>query len=129
MQYLVPTLVVVHVLPGAFWFGATGVLARLGPRGAALTLRAAQAGGAGIAILGGLGLWFVERREIVGASGVLLAAGALGAILAFLFQQIIAWPAAAKATDAGALWFAAAQRVSLGLLALALTAMLLARYV
>jgi hypothetical protein len=120
---------VLHVLPGAFWFGATGVLARLGPGGAALNLRAAQAGAAAIAVLGGLGLWSIQHRELVGASALLLAAGAVGGILAVLIQQILAWPAAAKATASGASRFAVVQRVSLGLLALALTAMLLARYV
>ena len=36
MQYVVPILVILHVLPGAFWLGATGVLARLGAYGAGL---------------------------------------------------------------------------------------------
>jgi hypothetical protein len=129
MQYLVPTLVVLHVLPGAFWFGATGVLARLGARGASLDLRLPQAGAAGIAILGGLALWFVQHRNLVGASAELLTAGAAGAILAAIFQQALAWPAASKGTDTGTVRFAWAQRISLALLALALAAMLLARYV
>jgi len=124
MSFLLPALLVLHVLPAAFWFGTTGVLANLGVQGASLPLRKPQLGSSIAAIGFGAGLWWLLHRGNFGPSEQLLAAGALAAIVAATIQQFVAWPAAATAPAR----FAIAQRTSAVLVILALVAMVIFRF-
>ena len=119
--YLVPLLVVLHVVPAVYWVGTTAVLARLGANGAALPLHLSQTISSAIAILGGGGLGAVLR-----SSSPTLRAGIVCAVLAFLIQQAV-WPSAIRINRTSA--FAGGQRISALLLTLALLAMLLFPYV
>jgi hypothetical protein len=125
MSFLLPVLLVLHVLPAAFWFGATGVLSNLGIKGATLPLRGPQLGSSTAAIVFGAALWWLLHRGSWGPSEQVLAAGALAAILAAMIQQFVAWPAAKTAPAR----FAAAQRASAVLVILALVAMVIFRFV
>ena len=123
MQLLIPTLIVLHVLPAAFWFGVTGVLARLGPEGAALPLKGPQFGSAAVAIVFGAVLWGAAHIAF-GVQGQVLATGAICALGGLLLQHV-AWRAAGRSPRT----FAGAQRGSALLVALALIAMLVFPFV
>jgi hypothetical protein len=116
MRYLIAALVILHVLPGAFWFGATGVLANLGSQGASLNPRKTQTGAGSATVILGLALWFILRQALVGRSGMCLGIVAVGALWALIIQQAVAWPAATRASERGLERFALAQRTSAGLL-------------
>ncbi len=124
MRFFVPLVLVLHVLPAAFWLGVTGVLSNLGVKGAAMPMRKPQLASSISAILFGTLLWSLLHRSTFGTPEQMLAVGALAAIIAVIIQQLIAWPAAASAPAK----FAAAQRVSAILVAVALVQMIIFRF-
>lgn len=123
-----PILLVLHVVPAAFWFGATGVISSLGAEAARLPLRRPQGAAAIVAMIVGAALWLAAGHALAGPGEILLATGALAALAAFALQQGVAWPSAKRAGD-GLNGFAAAQRASAVLLILALVAMIVAPHV
>jgi hypothetical protein len=125
MRFLLPLVLVLHVLAASFWLGVTGVFSNLGAKGASLPLRAPQFASSIAAILFGAALWWLLHPDRFGAPEHVLAVGALAAIVAAILQQAIAWPAARIAPAK----FGVAQRISGGLLILALVQMIIFRFV
>ncbi|MBA3678231.1 MAG: hypothetical protein H0W74_12660 [Sphingosinicella sp.] len=128
MTWLVPLLLVLHVVPAVFWAGSTAVLARPGTIALPLPLRAPQTGSAAGAIIFGMILWGMLHRGDAGTPEYVLGAGALCALTAFALQQLVAWPALRRDPEGGAARFASAQRISSILLIVALSAMVTFRY-
>lgn len=128
MTWLVPLLLILHVVPAVFWAGSTAILARPGTVGSPFLLKAPQTGTAIGAILFGLILWTLLHQGEPGTGEYVLGAGALCALAAFAIQQIIAWPALRRDPTGGQSRFGGAQRVSSILLILALSAMVTFRY-
>ena len=124
MDYLIPILLILHILPATFWLGVSGVLSNLGESGASLPLRRPQTVSAIAAMLMGSALWAKLHGLNLGGSQTTLVGGACCAVAAFLIQQSIAWPAAKNAPAD----FAIAQRIAGILLILALIAMVGARF-
>jgi hypothetical protein len=135
MQVLFVGLLLVHALSSVFWAGTTFALVRSGGQGAQ-ALRWPQVGASIVAIVSGMSLWAVAHRGAFGPFERSLAVGAVAALLAAAVQFAGARRAAAAAATAPAGEGAArpcartmaSQRIAAGLLALALAAMVSARY-
>ena len=87
MQWILMATLVVHVLTGVFWVGSSFGLARGGiPVAASMALRKPLRGGATVAILSGALLGYLAHRGGMGRGEMLLAAGAIFALIAFGLQ-------------------------------------------
>src|SRR5262245_27354636 len=132
MQATLVVTVVLHVLSGVFWAGATFVLARTGGYQADRFFRP-QMGAATIAVLTGALLWFLLHRGSAGIQEHILGVGAVSALLAAGVQGASA-PALRLAASGGATEFipsrglAVSQRIAAGLLAITVACMATARY-
>ena len=116
MQYLFVALLALHALSAFFWAGTSLTFARLG-KAPEPTLRRAQRGASIVAILTGAVLGALAHRGgVFGGMQMTLAIGAVAALIAFAVQV---------APRVGA---ETAQRIAAPLLALALVAMVVARY-
>jgi hypothetical protein len=125
--------VALHVLTGVFWTGAAFVLARFGPSTGGLRLRRVQLLAATVSVAFGVWLWLGRRAEWGALQAEVMTLGAIAAILAAGVQSGLGLSASRQLdgpADAAARrrlrlidWTAAV------LLAIALTAMVLARYV
>jgi hypothetical protein len=124
MSIILPILIVLHVLPAVFWAGSTFVLARLGADGANLSLRGPQRGAAGLTILIGVALMALSHRGAASSTEYVLGAGGLAALVAMGVQQGMAW----RALPANPARYAQGQRISAGLLLVAVICMVTWRY-
>jgi predicted lipid-binding transport protein (Tim44 family) len=116
MQYLFITLLALHALSAVFWVGTSFTFARLG-KAPEPALRRAQRGAGIGAILTGAAMGALMHRDgAFGGMQMTLAIGAIAALIAFAVQL---------APRIGA---EKAQRIAAPLLALALVAMVVARY-
>jgi hypothetical protein len=130
MQVIVIVATVAHVLPAVAWAGFTFALARTAAANVE-RLFALQLGSAGVAILGGVWLWSLNHGGGFGPAERLLALGALAAIAAFAAQAVSTGPVLRRLGEHPELRRRAAvgQRVSAGLLVVAILCMTSARYV
>jgi hypothetical protein len=132
MQAALIVTLVLHVLSGVFWAGATFVLARTGGYQADRFFRP-QMGAATIAVLTGALLWFLLHRGPAGIAEHILGIGAVCALLAAGVQGASA-PALRLSAVGGSDGFkpsrrlALSQRIAAGLLAIAVACMAAARY-
>ena len=134
MQWTLLIVAVAHVLPAVFWAGTTFVLARVGGTGAE-NLAYPQLGAAAFAIVSGATLWGLLHRAAFGWPEQVLAVGAACALTA-IGLQASALPSVrrlrgASEADAAGLRrrIAMSQRFAAGLLIIAISAMISARYV
>jgi hypothetical protein len=132
MQATLIVTLVLHVLSGVFWAGATFVLARTGGYQADRFFRP-QMGAATIAVLTGALLWFLLHRSPAGIQEHILGIGAVSALLAAGVQGASA-PALRLAAVGESKEFipsrrlALSQRIAAGLLAITVACMAAARY-
>lgn len=89
MHALLLAALAIHVFAGAFWFGASGVAARLGT-GELPGLTRAQLGAGGLAILAGAVVAAIVRLPASSTSGLLVTAGVLCALAAWIVQALFA---------------------------------------
>jgi hypothetical protein len=89
MHALLLIALVVHVFAGAFWFGASGVAARLG-NGDMPGLTRAQLGAGGLAILAGALVAAIVRLPASSTNGLLVAIGVVCALAAWVVQLVFA---------------------------------------
>lgn len=130
MQIPLILAVSLHAVSAVFWMGSTMNLARMGGQGAEMMFPR-QMGGMAIAVLTGGFLWSQLHAGGFGTYEMVLGAGVACALVAALLQIIVIGGGLKqlKAGDAGARKRAAvAHRIAGGLLALALVAMVAARY-
>jgi hypothetical protein len=132
MQATLIVTLVLHVLSGVFWAGATFVVARTGGYQADRFFRP-QMGAATIAVLTGGLLWFLLHRGSAGLQEHILGFGAACALLAAGVQGSSA--RALKLSAAGgskelapSRRVAVSQRIAAGLLAITVACMAAARY-
>jgi hypothetical protein len=135
MQIVLMAVLVLHVLTAVFWAGSTFTLARMsGER--AEQFFAPQMGAAAVAALTGLVVWrqlhsgtfgLAEQILAAGVAAALLAAGVQGALIGGARRKI----GAASGADATAQRrrMAVGERIAAVLLAVALIAMTMVRYV
>jgi hypothetical protein len=125
--------VAVHVLTGVFWTGAAFVLARFGPSTGGLRLRRVQLLAATVSVVVGAWLWIGRRGEWGEAQAQAMQLGAVAAVLAAAVQSALGLGASRRLDgpdDAAARRrLVAVDRFAALLLAVALTAMVLARYI
>jgi hypothetical protein len=132
MQATLIVTLVLHVLSGVFWAGATFVLARTGGYQADQFFRP-QMGAATLAVLTGALLWFPLHRGSAGIQEYILGVGAVCALLAAGVQGASA-PAMRLAASGESKEFmpsrrvAFSQRIAAGLLAITVACMAAARY-
>jgi hypothetical protein len=123
MHALLLVALAVHVFAGAFWFGASGVAARLGA-GELPGLTRAQLGAGGLAILAGTVVTAIVRLPVGSTSGLLVAVGVGCALAAWVVQALFA-RRMARGVVGG---LAAARRSASALLALTVIAMSVAPF-
>jgi hypothetical protein len=135
MQWVLPILIVVHVVPGIFWAGSTFVLARLDGTGAE-QLGYPQMGAATTTVLAGGILWGFTHGGAFGTFEQVLALGAVCAIAAAGIQSAIGLPAIRRLAAASEAErkahrtrIAFSQRAAAGLLVITIICMLVARYI
>jgi len=131
MQMLIAAAVVVHAVAAVFWMSSSGMLARSGGL-AAEKLFPRQMGAALVAVLTGGFLWSQLHTGGFGAYEMVLAGGAMLALLAAIVQGVGVGtslrklktdePAARKA-------MAGANRAAAGLLGLCFICMIVARFI
>ena len=117
MHILIIVLIGLHVLTGVFWAGTTFAIARSGGAGAD-ALFGPQMGAATVAILAGLGLWFVLHAGPPGPMEHTLGIGALCAFAAAGVQGAMRRKNPLKG-----------QRIAAALLGITVLCMAIARYV
>jgi hypothetical protein len=132
MQATVIITLVLHVLSGVFWAGATFVLARTAGYQADQLFRP-QMGAAAIAVLTGGLLWFLLHSGPAGITEHILGIGAACAVLAAGVQgasaRAVRLAAAGESNEDGpSRRVALSQRIAAGLLAIAVACMAAARY-
>ena len=125
--------VAVHVLTGVFWTGAAFVLARFGPATGGLRLRRVQLLAATVSVVVGAWLWIGRRGEWGEAQAQAMQLGAVAAVLAAAVQSAFGLSASRRldgpADAAARRRLALIDRLAALLLGVALTAMVLARYI
>jgi hypothetical protein len=130
MQILFVVLLLVHALSAVFWAGTTFALARSGGQGAQ-ALRWPQTGASVVAIVSGALLWAVAHRGAFGPFERSLAVGAVAALVAAGVQfagHRRARPVQGEDRGQACARTLPSQRIAAGLLALAVAAMVSARY-
>jgi hypothetical protein len=132
MQVTVIVTLVLHVLAGVFWAGATFVLARTGGYLADRFFRP-QMGAATVAVLTGALLWFLLHQGSAGIQEHILGIGAVCALLAAGVQGSSARALKLSAADGSKEFMpsrriAVSQRIAAGLLAITVACMAAARY-
>jgi hypothetical protein len=132
MQATLIATLVLHVLSGVFWAGATFVVARTGGYQADRFFRP-QMGAATIAVLTGGLLWFLLHRGSAGLQEHILGFGAACALLAAGVQgssaRALKLSAAGGSKElASSRRVAVSQRIAAGLLAITVACMAAARY-
>jgi hypothetical protein len=135
MQIMLMAVLVLHVLAAVFWAGSTFTLARMaGER--AEQFFAPQMGAAAVTALTGFVLWWQLHSGTFGVAEQILAAGVAAALLAAGVQASLiagAQPTIGAASGAGATALrrrmAVGERIAAGLLAVALIAMTVVRFV
>ncbi|RZJ13734.1 MAG: hypothetical protein EOP39_00275 [Rubrivivax sp.] len=130
MQIVFMFLLALHALSGVFWAGTTFTLVRSGGQGMA-ALRRPQTGASLIAIASGIGLWAIAHRRAFGSFERGLAVGAIAAVLAGVLQFVGHRQAQRAEAPGSGVRIAplGAQRAAAGLLAVAVAAMVCARYI
>ena len=113
MAALLMILIVLHVVPAVFWAGSTFVMAGE-PMMGDLSLRGAQAGTAGLAILMGIILMAIHYDIAPGAQEWDLGIGALCAVAAAGVQHGVAWPARRRLAQGSGDEAANRQRAAMG---------------
>src|SRR5260221_8492625 len=100
MQWILPILIVIHVVPGIFWAGSTFVLARLEGAGAE-QLGYPQMGAATTTVLAGAILWGFTHGGAFRTFEQVLALGAVCAIAAAGIQNALSLPPIRRPAPAG----------------------------
>lgn len=114
--WLFPLVLAFHAITAIFWAGTTFVLARTGGAGSEALMRP-QLGAATVAIITGVLLFWMGHSAGFGPMETVLVIGAISALGAAIAQG---WMRRRN--------FAAAQRIAAPLLAIAIIAMVTARY-
>lgn len=134
MQLILILAISLHVLAGIFWAGSTFTLARVGGAGAD-RLFGPQVGAAVATILAGGYLWHLLHSGGFGRAELVLAVGAVAALVALAVQIAVVGPAlrrqrtAVLGGEATALGrFAIGHRIAALLLAVTAVCMVAARY-
>jgi hypothetical protein len=131
-----PTLLVIqalHILSGVFWAGSTFALARSRATSADELFRP-QMGAAVVAVVTGGGLWHLLHPSGFGTQELVLALGALAAVLAVGVQGAMCGPDLRQLATASAAStrlmgkVTLGHRIAAGLLALTVICMATARY-
>jgi hypothetical protein len=125
--------VAVHVLTGVFWTGAAFVLARFGPATGGLRLRRVQLLAATLSVVVGAWLWIGRRGEWGELQAEAMQLGAVAAVLAAAVKSALGLGASRRLDgpdDAAARRrLMMIDRLAALLLGVAVTAMVLARYI
>jgi hypothetical protein len=133
MQITLLVTFVLHLLSGVFWAGSTFALARTGAATADQLFRPQMGAAVVVFITGGV-LWHLLHPSGFSATELVLALGALGALLAAGVQGAVCGPALRQLARSGGTDSQAKTRVVLGhriaaaLLALTVICMAAARY-
>ena len=132
MQITLIVTQVLHVLSGVFWAGTTFALTRMNGEQASQMFRP-QMGAAVVAVASGGLLWFLLHRGPPGPQELILALGAIFALLAAGIQGITAGTRRNGSAEADVMRLrrraVTGQRIAAGLLAVTVACMAASRYV